>query len=71
MRIACWNCRGAEAPEFPKVCKEMIQTSKIDILILMETRVMGKRVAKIIKRLGYTSAVWSDTEGFAGGIWAL
>ena len=41
------------------------------IFVVIETRVEGDRVEKIIKGLPFDGSITIDTNGYAGGLWIL
>ena len=71
MNIIVWNCRGVLKPNFQSHVRDLVRTHNPSILVVMETRVGGDRAKEIINRLPFDGFIYTDTLGFAGGIWLL
>lgn len=66
MNILIWNVRGVR-----RVFRELVTNHKLDVVILIETRVCGERASGIIATLGFERYVKVDAMGFASSIWVL
>ena len=71
MKILMWNFRGAHNLEFKKRVCELVANHGPLIIVIMETRVGGERVEKIIEGLPFDGFITTDTIGYAGGLWIL
>lgn len=49
----------------------MMLTYKLSFTVLMETHILGARVGKIVRTLGFSNAVRVDLDGFSSGIWVM
>lgn len=68
INIIAWNCRGAGARFFPRLIREIKEKYNLDVMILVESRVSGRRVDNIITKLGFQNSYRVEAEGFSGGI---
>ena len=71
MNIMAWNCRGASKPSFHNHVRDLVHNHDPAIMVVMETRIGGKRAKEIFGRLPFDGAIHTDTIGFAGGLWLL
>lgn len=71
IKIICWNCQRDASPKFGVVLKNILQTQKPDILVLMETRISGKKADEVIRRTTYDCSYRVEAKGFSGGIWMI
>lgn len=71
MRIFAWNCQGIDNQETVRALKDMICHHKLDILVLLETRISEDRADKVCRQLRFDQ--WDRVEcvGFSGGIWVF
>lgn len=69
MSTIFWNCRGAGNRRFRKSLSYMINRHKVDILVLMETKVSGNTADEVCKRIKFTDHYRVEAVGFEGGIW--
>ncbi|WJX67493.1 hypothetical protein P8452_51955 [Trifolium repens] len=69
--IASWNVRGAGSRSFPSMIRDFCSRHCIDVLIVLEPRISGPTVDKVILKLGFDHHVRVDATGFSGGIWLL
>ena len=49
----------------------MVKESSLDIFIVTETRVEGDRAKEIYDKLPFDGAIYTDTLGYAWGLWIL
>lgn len=68
MNIISWNVNGAAGTDFRRVFREMINTHKLDLVILTETRLNGDCANIVIGSLGYERFVKVNAMSFSGGI---
>lgn len=71
MKILIWNCRGAECPTFRRDFADLFRSHRLEIAIIMETRISGFRAEEVNSSLGFDNVSRSDAVGFRGGIWIL
>ena len=71
MNIMAWNCRGASKPSFHNHVRDLVHNHDPAIMVVMETRIGGKRAKEIFGRLPFDGAIHTDTIGFTGGLWLL
>ena len=68
MNLIAWNCRGALKASFQNYVRDLVNNYNPAILIVMETKIGGKRARDITARLPFDGAFHSDTIGYAGGL---
>lgn len=51
INIMSWNCRGAGARHFSRLIRELKANYKINILIIVEPRISGKKADRIINKI--------------------
>ena len=71
MNVIIWNCRGELKPIFQNRVRKLVQNHNLAILVVMKTRVGGKRAKELTDRLPFDGAIHTDTIGYAGGLWVL
>lgn len=71
MILMTWNCQGAGSKEFLRAAHLLINTHKLDILVLLETKVSGARANEVCKNLRFDSWFRIESIGYSGGIWIL
>lgn len=71
INIVSSNCRGAGARSFPSLIRELKTKYAIHIFIIVEPRVNGERVEKIITKMGFSKNSRVEAEGYSGGICIL
>ncbi|XP_061343677.1 uncharacterized protein LOC133289697 [Gastrolobium bilobum] len=71
MNVLIWNCRGAVKRRLKGMPVSFMKKHKVELVILLETRVNGPRALKTISKLGFSNHIIEEARGFAGGIWAL
>lgn len=71
MNIIIWNNRGSLKPNIQKYVTDLAHYHNPEILVVMETKIVGDRAKAIIDRLPFDRAIHSNTIGYAGGIWLL
>ncbi|KAG8472266.1 hypothetical protein CXB51_034472 [Gossypium anomalum] len=70
-RILVWNCQGAGHPKFHRFLKEYLRDFDPDIVILVETRVSGRKADCVVGKIGLPYSYRIEARGFAGGIWVM
>ena len=68
MNILVWNCRK---PFFQRNVRELTRCHNPAILVVMETKIGGKRAREITDRLPFDNAIHIETIGYVGGLWML
>jgi exonuclease III len=72
MKLTSWNCRGFRRKMKEEALKDIIRTSKSDILLLQETKMEGKDFLKTTKELWKISqGIAESARGASGGIGTL
>ncbi|KAL8167706.1 hypothetical protein V2J09_009205 [Rumex salicifolius] len=71
MNCLLWNCRGANNDGFRGITRYMIKHYAIDILELIETKVLGGTAKKACDKLPFSHSYRVEARGFIGGIWPL
>ncbi|XP_031091057.1 uncharacterized protein LOC115996050 [Ipomoea triloba] len=72
MKIITWNCRGIADGRARKHVKQLLNSTKADILCLLEIRSpKADRMINMIYSLGFTNHFIVDPIGFAGGFLLL
>jgi hypothetical protein len=71
MNILIWNCRGVMKPKFKSTLLDLVSWHRPAMVIVTETRMGGQKAEAIIRSLPFDGAHFTDTIGFAGGIWLL
>lgn len=67
-KIMSWNVRGAANVDFIRNCKQHLDIHHPDIFIIMETRCDLAKLKRSFFLLGFDGFVFSQNNGFAGGI---
>lgn len=69
MRIISWNCRGIVNGRVRKHVKQLLTTSKADVLCLLEIRSSrAEKMVDLVYKLGFNNHFLVDPLGFAGGL---
>ncbi|CAN1827032.1 hypothetical protein LINPERHAP1_LOCUS31793 [Linum perenne] len=71
IKIFSWNCRGAGHEEFIRSLRFYLTNYKPDIVIIVEPRISGITVDRVINEIGLRGRIIVEARGFAGGIWLL
>ena len=71
MKMIAWNCQGAGNEMFRAHAYELHRRHRLDILIIIEPRIVDVRAQGVIDTLPYTHSQRVDPIGFSGGIWLL
>lgn len=50
---------------------DLINTCRLDILFLLETRVQSNRAQHVMRMEGFVGFAAAEARGFGGGIWCL
>lgn len=53
MNMLFWNCKGAGNRHFPRLIKDYVRMYRLSFLALLEPRISGIRVNKVIEKLGF------------------
>ena len=72
----CSNCRGAGGRNFHRRVRAssglgLLNQSNVDVLMLLETRISGRRADMVIRKLGFTHWIRVEACGYVGGIWLM
>lgn len=67
-KIFIWNCRGAASSAFYRFCKQYMESSNPEILVILETRIDPLKIKRTFSLLGFEGFISSEVRGFAGGI---
>ena len=68
MNIIVWRRKGALKPSIQNHIRDLVQDHSLAILVVMETRVGGKRAKEITDRLPFDGAIHTDTIGYVRGL---
>ncbi|KAL7169442.1 hypothetical protein ACSBR2_034478 [Camellia fascicularis] len=71
LKILIWNCRGTGNNTFRRNMRELLQTHKPGIIVLLETKVMFSSMGNIFSNMGFSAATIVDLVGRSGGIWLI
>ncbi|XP_075651899.1 uncharacterized protein LOC142622333 isoform X2 [Castanea sativa] len=71
MNVIAWNCREALKPTFQGHIHDLVQNHDPAIMIVMETKLGGKRAKEITDHLPFDGALHTKTIGYARGLWLL
>ncbi|TYH30191.1 hypothetical protein ES288_A01G074500v1, partial [Gossypium darwinii] len=69
--LRLWNVQGAANPKFNRILKDFLNFHKSNIMILMETRISGYNVDKVIKKIDFKYTFRVEAYDFSSGIWVL
>ncbi|XP_050284601.1 uncharacterized protein LOC126724213 [Quercus robur] len=68
MRILSWNCRGLGKSSAIRQCQKIAHKSRLDILFLMETRLVKDRGKLIWEKCGLSEGWEFPRTGLSGGL---
>ncbi|KAF4393544.1 hypothetical protein F8388_023348 [Cannabis sativa] len=68
MKLLSWNCRGLGNPRAKKALRNLIRDQDPDVLFLMETKLVHRRMDGVWRRLGFAGGVVVGSSGAAGGL---
>ncbi|KAI8011954.1 hypothetical protein LOK49_LG06G01540 [Camellia lanceoleosa] len=71
MNLLIWNCKGAGNKNFKRNLLDLVQIHKLDLLVLMETKVELVSMGMFFNQMGFTTLAHVDSVGRSGGIWML
>ncbi|KAL7251337.1 hypothetical protein ACSBR1_013218 [Camellia fascicularis] len=71
MNLLFWTCQGAGNKIFKRNLIEIIRVHRLDILVLMETKVNMSSMGMYFNNLGLTASSNVDPIGRSGGIYTL
>ncbi|KAI9085757.1 hypothetical protein K1719_032171 [Acacia pycnantha] len=71
MTLPLANDRGVAGKGIAAVIRDMKRRYKVDIVVILETRINGKQATKVIKGWGFQHSCRMEVEGSSGGIWIL
>ncbi|KAL7194368.1 hypothetical protein ACSBR1_034722 [Camellia fascicularis] len=71
LNMLIWNCRGVENNTFKRNMKELFNTHKPAILILMETKVTYSSMGNFFNNLGISACTIIDLVRRSKGIWLI
>lgn len=71
IKIICWTCQGDASSKFSAILHNMLLYHKSNILVLLETRISGKKVDDIIRSTRFDYSFKVEAKGFSRGIWVL
>ncbi|KAI7983560.1 hypothetical protein LOK49_LG15G02517 [Camellia lanceoleosa] len=71
LNMLIWNCCGAGNNIFRRNMKELLYLHKLDILILMETKVTFSSMGNFFNNLGFSASIIIDPVGRSGGLWLI
>lgn len=62
--ILSWNYRGTGARHFPCLIQDLKMKHDIQVLIITEPQISGRRADNIIKKMGYSSSYRVEAVAF-------
>ncbi|XP_028097675.1 uncharacterized protein LOC114297443 [Camellia sinensis] len=71
LRLLFWNCRGAGNNTFKHNLTELVRTHKLEIIILLETKVTFSKIGNFFNQLGFTASTVVDPVRRMEGIWIV
>ncbi|CAN0899756.1 hypothetical protein LINGRAHAP2_LOCUS20455 [Linum grandiflorum] len=71
MIVLSWNCRGLGQPRAVRVLRELIETHRPDVVILLETLVNKCRMEEIRAEVKFGGCFAVDDVGHSGGVCLL
>lgn len=71
MNFLFWNCRRARNNGFCAVVHGLRRLFHCNVLAVVEPRVSGVRVDKIIEKFKFEYSLRVEAQGMSGGIWLL
>ncbi|CAN0912002.1 Putative ribonuclease H protein At1g65750 [Linum grandiflorum] len=71
LNILCWNVHRVGNTRCQRNIKELKRIHKVDIVIVLETKVEGTRAVEIIRDMGFSNHFLAEAAGRSGGIWLL
>ena len=71
VNVLTWNCRGVLNPCFRQALLDLLKINSPAILVLTETRLGGSRAHDLAKTFPFDGFLYTNTIGFAGGIWIM
>ena len=71
MNLIIWNCRGSLNPNFCNNVSDLVHIHSPAISILTETKTCGERAKRIISKLPFDGAIFTNTISLIGGLWLL
>ncbi|TYJ18686.1 hypothetical protein E1A91_A09G140500v1 [Gossypium mustelinum] len=70
-RIMVWNYQGARHPNFHRFINEFLRENDLEIMVLIETRISGYKVDRVIKQIRMPFLHKVEVVRFSRGIWLL
>ncbi|XP_028120068.1 uncharacterized protein LOC114317531 [Camellia sinensis] len=71
LKLLFWNCRNTGNKTFKRNLVEILRSHKLEILILMETKITFSKMDNFFTHLGFTASTIVDPIDRVGGIWLL
>lgn len=71
INIVIWNCRGAAKRGFGSFIKDLRNSYKFSMLVLLEPKLSGTKADKVAKSFGFDGEFIIDSDGFVGGVWVF
>ncbi|KAI8005772.1 hypothetical protein LOK49_LG07G02140 [Camellia lanceoleosa] len=71
LKILIWKCREAGNNTFRRNMRELLQTHKPGILVLLETKVTYSSMGNFFSNMGFSAATIVDPVGRSGGMWLI
>ncbi|CAM8933405.1 unnamed protein product [Rhodiola kirilowii] len=68
MKTLCWNCRGLGHPRTVRCLTELVRFHKPQVVGLIETKMDGKRVEAVRRKIGFSYGLAVDSQGRSGGL---
>ena len=71
INVVIWNCRGAGKRGLVAFLRDLRNSYRFSILVLLEPRISGVRAEKVMLQFGFDGRLKVDSDGFIGGIWVF
>lgn len=71
IKLIVWNCQGTRKKMFLAMVKNLVNLHHPCFFIMVESRINGRKVRKVIKKLEFSKSHRMEAVGFSGGIWIM
>lgn len=71
MSLLIWNVRGLGNPRAFTRLRKLLRSSSPDLVLLLETKLAGRRAKFFYRRVGYDNGFHVDSKGKSGGLLVL
>jgi hypothetical protein len=71
MIVLSWNCRGLGNPRTVRSLHHLVRVKRPNLVFLMETKMLQKRAATVLIKIGFDHCFVVDCHGKGGGLMML